>query len=136
MLSLNPSTSQSLNFLNNYKMYKYLLESVDGIQWTPRRTIGGSGFRFLNGTFFSFGGGSIGQSGPVIAPVLSATITQDTPGIAIQGAPGLLLRLQSSEDLVTWTNRELTTNSVGGAAIFQDGMASNLTMRFYRGVAP
>jgi hypothetical protein len=43
-------------------------------------------------------------------------------------------RIQASTNLTTWIN--LTTNGSGGAQIFTDTGATNLSRRFYRTATP
>ena len=116
-----------------------VLTSGDGLTWKKRLPGGGGGgVRFFNGTFFTFGGRDILQSGPVLPVQLQAAWSNDLPQISIHASANLLMRLESADDLAipSWIDRGLISTPTNGNFIFQDSSNNVQISRFYRVVAP
>lgn len=116
--------------------------SSDTLNWTARRSPSTDDLvgrvRFLNGTFFSFGGRNIVQSGPVTPVQLEAAWSAGTPQITIRATPNLVFRLEASEQLLPaqWGNLGLHQIPASGEVKFDDTSATGHSTRFYRAAAP
>jgi hypothetical protein len=118
-----------------------VLTSTNTLSWrrrAPRTVENLHGVRYVNGTFVTIGNrGTILQSGRVIGPVLTVREFDPQFGFvfSVEGEMDRLYRVQSSTDLLNWTD-VLEFNNTQTTTLVLDEDALMTPFRFYRVVSP